>query len=92
MLNTITEFQVANGAVLETYSVERDETGDIFIRNVLDAEMGGPVDTLHVDEAAAVRIARALLIAVGCSPSVRVDIPPPANVVAFRWVPVVGRV
>lgn len=65
MLNTVMELRVLNGIVLETYSVEQDCDGAIFLRNVLDSEIGAPVDMMHIDVAAAVPIARALLLAAG---------------------------
>lgn len=83
MLNTLVEFSIKNGIILETYSVEQDDDGEIFVRNVLDSDTGGPVDLLHIDAAAAVPIARALLLAVGrIAAPVYVDIPA-GNVVAF---------
>lgn len=83
MHNTIVELQVKNGCLMETYSVEQDDTGAIFVRNVIDSDTGGPIDTMHIDAAAAIPIARALLMAAG-----RINAPvyvgfPEGNVVAF---------
>ncbi len=83
MSNTIVELQVRNGCVSETYSVEQATDGAIFIHNVIDADMGGPMDTMHIDVLAAIPIARALLMAVG-----RINAPvyvgfPEGNVLAF---------
>jgi hypothetical protein len=90
-MTILADFPVDNGEVRERYSVVQDESGEIFIQNFLDAHHAGPIDTMHIDSAAAVRIAKALLVGVGrwatvCAP-VRVDIPAPAgNVISLsNW-------
>jgi hypothetical protein len=59
MLTEIMSFPARNGNLLETYSLERDETGDIFLRNVLDANAGVPHDLMHIDPQAFEPLARA---------------------------------
>lgn len=61
MLTEIMSFPVQNGNLTETYSLERDETGDIFLRSVLDAHAGEPHDMMHIDQQAFEPLARALL-------------------------------
>jgi hypothetical protein len=59
MLTEIMSFPVRNGNLLETYSLERDADGDIFLRNVLDANAGAPHDMMHIDPQAFEPLARA---------------------------------
>lgn len=76
MLNTLMELHVQNGLVLETYTVEQDVDGAIFLRNVMDSEIGGPMDTMYIDPSAAWPIARALILAAArVHAPVYVDIP-----------------
>ena len=87
-MKTLCEFPIVNGEVTERYSVVQNEDGGIWIHCCLDAHHAGPIDTMHIDPAAAVRIAKALLVGVGRwatgHETVRVDIPAPAaNLVAF---------
>lgn len=60
MLNLL-DVTVQSGMIIETYSVEQDDDGAIFVRNVIDSDQGGPVDTMHIDPSAAWPIARALI-------------------------------
>lgn len=59
MLTEIMSFSIGNGTMLETYSIERDEDGDIFVRNVLDAMAGEPHVMMHIDPMAFDPLARA---------------------------------
>lgn len=52
MLTELISIPIRNGILRETYSLERDEDGDIFLRNVLDAADGEPHDMMHIDPAA----------------------------------------
>lgn len=61
-MKTLTEFQIVSGCVTAVYSVE-DDHGDIFVRNILDAEMGTPMDSIHVDDAALLPLGLALIAA-----------------------------
>lgn len=49
MLTEILSVPIRNGNLLETISLERGPDGDIFLRNVLDADAGEPHDLMHID-------------------------------------------
>jgi hypothetical protein len=61
MLTEIMSFNIRNGNLLETYSLERDADGNIFLRNVLDAGAGAPHDLMHIDPQAFEPMARAFV-------------------------------
>jgi hypothetical protein len=82
-MTVICEFSVLNGAVSETYSVERHSNGDVFLHNVLDDDQGAPVDTMHIDPQAYYRLGLAF-IQLAAMPF-RADAHAPAdNPVSFR--------
>lgn len=69
-MQTLNEFTIQNGMVTESYSVLRDEAGDIFLLNIMDAEEGGPSDIMHIDRKALRRVALALWQAAGAVPEI----------------------
>lgn len=87
-LKTLKDIPVQNGIVRETYSLTMDPAGEVFLQNVLDADVGAPTDTMHIDPQAFGPLAEvfAMLARTELTPApVRVDIPAPAaNVIAFR--------
>jgi hypothetical protein len=83
-MTILADFPLDNGLVRERYSVVQDENDGIWIHCCLDAHRAGPIKTMHIDPAAAVRIAKALLVGVGRWATGHDAAPAPAaNVVAF---------
>jgi hypothetical protein len=80
MFETLCEFKIRNGLVLECYTVYRDGGDDIFIQNVLDAQKGHPSDVIHIDRQALRPIALALLAAAASHPDV-----PSGDPIAVRF-------
>ena len=62
-METLTSFSLQSGRVTETYTVEIDAVGEVFVRCELDTCGPGPIDTIHIDARALRPIALALLAA-----------------------------